>query len=313
MRRIGRNTAVWAILAAALALTACSGEKAQVTVAAVENQKDAEAQQGDAKEDMAEDAVSQEAEEKTLDEPYVLVRETYTKNGTTTEYAYDEKGDLVSETVLYPDKPSESLFREYTTEYREDGSKVVQKAKTMANGEPIGQDHYEYEYNPEGLLIRTTAFSDGEWNGEVLYEYDEAGNLIRQGGEQTYSLGSRMNQELEYDEKGNLVKRTYLSSEGQVEEWETYEYDEDGREILLHVFNAAGEEKNQYERCEWKYEYDDKGRIIEEWKNGIEHGTNYQHTQYKYDEYGNVCKKADLSMNTTYEYMPLSQYLAEKQ
>ena len=64
------------------------------------------------------------SEPPALEEPYVLVRETYTKDGTVTEYAYDANGDKISETVTYPDKPDETLFREYTTQYQEDGSKL---------------------------------------------------------------------------------------------------------------------------------------------------------------------------------------------
>ena len=49
-----------------------------------------------------------------------------------------------------------------------------------------------------------------------------------------------------------------------------------------------------------------KAVSIEEWKEGTEHGGKYEHYEYQYDEYGNVCKKKDLTLHTTYEYAPLS-------
>ncbi len=242
------------------------------------------------------------------DEPYVLIRETYTKNGTVTEYAYDENGDKISETVTYPDKPDETLYREYTTRYQEDGSKIVTESQTMlqATGEAISNATYEYTYNPEGLLVRKAGFYDGQLDGEVTYEYDENGNLTYQSETKATSLGNAMAKKCEYDEAGNLVKETLLDSDGNVNRVYTYEYDADGKQILQHEFNAAGEEKLSYELCEWKYEYDEEGRVIEEWKEGTEHGGKFEHYEYEYDENGNVCKKKNLTLNTTYEYAPLS-------
>lgn len=242
------------------------------------------------------------------DEPYVLIRETYTKNGTVTEYAYDEDGDKISETVTYPDKPDETLYREYTTRYQEDGSKIVTESQTMlqATREAISNATYEYTYNPEGLLVRKAGFYDGQLDGEVTYEYDENGNLTYQSETKATSLGNAMAKKCEYDEAGNLVKETLLDSDGNVNRVYTYEYDADGKQILQHEFNAAGEEKLSYELCEWKYEYDEEGRVIEEWKEGTEHGGKFEHYEYEYDENGNVCKKKDLTLNTTYEYAPLS-------
>ena len=242
------------------------------------------------------------------DEPYVLIRETYTKNGTVTEYAYDENGDKISETVTYPDKPDETLYREYTTRYQEDGSKIVTESQTMlqATGEAISNATYEYTYNPEGLLVRKAGFYDGQLDGEVTYEYDENGNLTYQSETKATSLGNAMAKKCEYDEAGNLVKETLLDLDGNVNRVYTYEYDADGKQILQHEFNAAGEEKLSYELCEWKYEYDEEGRVIEEWKEGTEHGGKFEHYEYEYDENGNVCKKKDLTLNTTYEYAPLS-------
>lgn len=81
---------------------------------------------------------------------------------------------------------------------------------------------------------------------------------------------------------------------------------------MQHVFTSTGDEPRTYELCEWKYEYDGEGRVIEEWKEGTEMGGKYEHCEYEYDEYGNVCTKKDLTLHTTYEYAPLSAALSEK-
>ena len=268
----------------------------------------AESQQESSQQTEAPESSDEGENQAVLDEPYVLVRETDTKSGNVTEYAYDENGDKVSETVTYPDKPDETLSREYTTQYQDDGSKIVTESQSILvkTGEAISPYTYEYEYSPEGLLLRKTGFENGNVDGEILYEYDEVGNLIRQSGENAPSIGRDLTKEFEYDESGNLTKQIDFDDNGEVEGWSTFEYDENGKEIMKHVFTSTGDEPRTYELCQWEYEYDAEGRIIEEWKEGTEIGGKYEHDEYEYDEYGNMCKKKDLTLNTTYEYAPLS-------
>lgn len=294
------------VMMASALLGGCGAEGPQAseqTVSSAESQQESSLQA-----ETPEESSAEEEDQAALDEPYVLIRETYTKNGIVTEYAYDENGDKISETVSYPDKPDETLYREYTTQYQEDGSKIVTESQTMlqATGEAISNATYEYDYNPEGLLVRKAGFYDGQLDGEVTYEYDENGNLTYQSETKATSLGNAMAKKCEYDAAGNLVKETLLDSDGNVNRVYTYEYDGDGKQILQHEFNAAGEETVSYELCQWKYEYDEDGRVIQEWKEGTEHGGKFEHYEYEYDEYGNVCKKKDLTLHTTYEYAPLS-------
>ena len=179
-------------------MTGCGGtgqQASEQTVGSTESRQEP-SQQADEQENTAE-----EENEVGLDEPYVLVRETFTSNGTVTEYGYDENGDKISETVSYPDKPDETLYREYTTQYQEDGSKIVTESQTMlqATGEAISNATYEYDYNPEGLLVRKAGFYDGQLDGEVTYEYDENGNLTYQSETKATSLGNAMAKKCEYD------------------------------------------------------------------------------------------------------------------
>ena len=294
------------VMMASALLGGCGSEGQQASEQAVSG---AEPQQESSLQaETPEESSAEEEAQAALDEPYVLVRENSTKKGIITEYAYDENGDKISETVSYPDKPDETLYREYTTQYQEDGSKIVTESQTMlqATGEAISNATYEYDYNPEGLLVRKAGFYDGQLDGEVTYEYDENGNLTYQSETKATSLGNAMAKKCEYDAAGNLVKETLLDSDGNVNRVYTYEYDGDGKQILQHEFNAAGEETVSYELYQWKYEYDEDGRVIQEWKEGTEHGGKFEHYEYEYDEYGNVCKKKDLTLHTTYEYAPLS-------
>lgn len=247
-----------------------------------------------------------------LDEPYVLVRETNSK-GIVTEYSYDENGDKISETVGYPDKPDETLYREYTTQYQENGSKIVSESQTMlqATGEPISSETFEYEYNPDGLLIRKTGFSNGEYQDEILYEYDDNGNLISQSEGKPGSGVTSLAKSYEYDESGNLTKETQYNSAGKINQYWTYEYDENGKQTVKHNYNPAGEEMIEAVECQWQYEYDGEGRVVEEWQESVAGGHKYEWYEYEYDEYGNVCKKKDVLNKTAYEYLPLSVYLEE--
>ena len=138
-------------------LGGCGSSEQQASEQAVSS---AESQQESSQQAETQEERSAGEENKVgLGEPYVLSRVTFSSNGTVTEYGYDENGDKISETVSYPDKPDETLYREYTTQYQEDGSKIVSESQTMlqATGEPISSETFEYEYNPDGLLIRKPA------------------------------------------------------------------------------------------------------------------------------------------------------------
>lgn len=292
-------------------LGGCSGE---TTKAAKQDVSGTEARSDAFSQTEAAESAEKEQEKDVFDEPYVLVRESIDKkNAVVYEYAYDEKGDKISETVSYPKAPDETLYREYITEYQADGSKIVSESQTIlqATGEAISQETFEYEYNAEGFLIRKTGFRDGEKQGEILFEYDEKGNQISQSEGKAGSGATSLAKQYEYDDAGNRIKEIWFGLDGAQNRSYTYAYDEDGKEIERRTFNASGEElTDERMQSQWRYEYDEEGRITEEWKEGLDAGHTREHYQYEYDEYGNVCKKKDLTQKITYEYLPLSVYLA---
>ena len=107
------------------------------------------------------------------------------------------------------------------------------------------------------------------------------------------------------------MMETQYDFEGEVNQYWTYEYDENGKQTVKHNYNSAGEEMIKAVVCQWQYEYDGEGRVIEEWQESVDGGHKYEWYQYEYDAYGNICKKTDGFNKTIYEYLPLSAYLEE--
>ena len=256
------------------------------------------------------------AEEETkaaVDGPYVLVRESVQRNGMVIEYDYDENGDMTRATNTYKEAPGDTFYREYTTQYKEDGSKIVTKSQAVleATGEVIDPDSFEYEYDPEGRLVRETGLKNGEYQDEITYEYDENGNLIAQSEGKPGDGVTSLARQYEYDDAGNRIKEIEYDLDGNINQYFTYEYDENGKETVKRNFNPEGEEMIEAVRYQWQYEYDSQGRVTGEWKESVEGGRKSEEYLYAYDEYGNMCEKTDVFQDTTYEYQPLSVYLEE--
>lgn len=161
----------------------------------------------------------------------------------------------------------------------------------------------EYRYDAEGREIFRTNQS-----GEFTSEYDENGNLVKvilKNGETVTTT------EYEYDENGYRIKESTYNTYGELKEYKTFENDSDGREIHQRVFGADGSEPNTYGRYEWKYEYDEKGRVIEEYRTDVERGGKSYQKKFVYDENGRISKEYDSFNNEWLTYIPLSQYLAQ--
>lgn len=299
------------LMLASVLLGGCGSEKQQDPEQAVSS---AQSQQESSQQAETQEPPAEEEDKAVSDEPYVLVRESVQRNGMVIDYDYDERGDMTKKTYSYEEKPDETHYIEYTTQYQDDGSKIVLESQDVleSTGEAVFDETYEYEYNPDGLLIRKTGFNgDGEYQGEILYEYDENGNLISQSEGKTGPGITSLARNYEYDDAGNLIKEIQYDFSGEVNQYWTYEYDQDGKLTVEHNYNPEGEEMIEGVECQWKYEYDEEGRVIEEWRESVEGGHKYIWYEYEYDEYGNVCQKTDVFHKTTYEYLPLSVHLKE--
>ena len=84
--------------------------------------------------------------------------------------------------------------------------------------------------------------------GNVVYEYDEFGNLIRD-----------FYKEYAYDEKGNLIEETFYDEEGNFVEKIGYKYDSTGKLIQMMHYSESGNALG------WtQYEYAPGGEIVNE-------------------------------------------------
>ena len=141
-------------------------------------------------------------------------------------------------------------------------------------------------------------------SGSIESQQESSQHILETTGEAVFEE----TYEYEYNPDGLLNRKT---GPGITSLAMSYEYGQDGKQTVKHNYNPAGEEMIEAVECQWKYEYDGEGRVIEEWQESVDGGHKYEWYQYEYDAYGNICKKTDGFNKTTYEYLPLSVYLEE--
>lgn len=167
----------------------------------------------------------------------------------TTRYEYDEKGKLLSET----------LISEYDDEEDLNENLSIKDENGRYTKQVWGPDDHVYayqiyEYDPSGNITYVAYYQgDGTMNSITWNTYDEAGHQLSSSTQTpngTYANSS------EYDEKGNMVRSTSVF-DGKTTNVTTYERDAAGREIMMHMQNLAGEYEN------WQYSsYDKDGNLI---------------------------------------------------
>ena len=121
----------------------------------------------------------------------------YRDDGTiSSEYEYNEKGYVISET-LYDTDGKKSRYRAYLgTGVENDSTLTEEISYDMLNGEETY--HHKYEYDSNGRLIKDTAIP---------------------GASMTY----------EYDENGRVIRRSKILSDGSLKDYYLIEYTSDGR------------------------------------------------------------------------------------
>ncbi len=154
---------------------------------------------------------------------------------------------------------------------------------------------YEYEFDAEGRVIKSTEYVDGEVYCRTEYEYDADGRLVRE----TIYIGEEVSRIYEYNEYGDLVKNTFVPADRVFED--KYVYDANGKPISSDSF-VDGELDFHTE-----YEYDEHGNLIKKTCSDDE-GTNWNNyvIEYEYDDNGNLLKSTQQLQNGTvvseYEY-----------
>lgn len=121
----------------------------------------------------------------------------YRDDGTiSSEYEYNEKGYVISET-LYDTDGKKSRYRAYLGTGVEDDSTLTEEIRYDAlNGEETY--HHKYEYDENGKLLKDIAIP---------------------GASMTY----------EYDENGRVIRRSTILSDGSLKDYYLIEYTSDGR------------------------------------------------------------------------------------
>ena len=110
-------------------------------------------------------------------------------------------------------------------------------------------------------------------------EYDQRGNLIKQGSDYNYTY--------EYDEQDRRIGWTRLRSDGSVHQKNRYEYDENGNEIL------QVEDYSEY-HFEYASTYNDQGQLVE--VVCTRNGEPFDTDTYTYDDQGRLAEYHDGTM-----------------
>ena len=194
----------------------------------------------------------------------------YRDDGTiSSEYEYNEKGYVISET-LYDTDGKKSRYRAYLgTGVENDSTLTEEISYDMLNGEETY--HHKYEYDSNGRLIKDTAIP----GASLIYEYDESGRVIRRNT--ILSDGSlKKYYVIEYTEGGR--KESEYSWEGVL--WSTTEYS--GEKIKSSVsYSYIGTNISSYTVSV----YNSNGRKTKE-TNYDGNGTERSSSEYEYNENG---------------------------
>ncbi|MDO8685490.1 MAG: hypothetical protein Q7J78_02335 [Clostridiales bacterium] len=156
-----------------------------------------------------------------------------------TSYAYDSLGRMLE--ILTPfEEVSSTLYYSSTKKYYDRNGNVIREL--VQDNIPGAAESFRetgYGYNSRGLLVKVTAYEDGEPTTYTQYYYDASGNKLRmytglssplqingldditEGSDSSYSIDS-----YEYDEQGNLAAYTDALGNSEV-----YTYDLNGNVI----------------------------------------------------------------------------------
>ena len=148
------------------------------------------------------------------------------EEGDTTEYVYDQNGNVIKTTYHY----SDGYVYIYEVTYTESGKDATIKAE---NNEGY-YAFYEYFYDENDNMIRVEAVDDGE---TFVYEcfHNEDNLLMTVTG--LSGNGDMMTTEHTYDENNNLIKEIDTKN-GEIVKSTEYTYDENGK-ILTEKYEST--------------------------------------------------------------------------
>ena len=174
-------------------------------------------------------------------------------------------------------------------------------------------NHYS-EFDPDGRLLKEISYNRlGEFEEMFEYGYDDQGNLVRESyfpvenevaeektfvrnesGEvlrilKQYQDGSLDTITLEYNDAGQLIKQTTTTDEGEIEQVETFEWEND--QLVNHqIINEFGEAVDEpggevIKPNQTRITRNEQGKVITE-EELDEHGDVFMTVNRSYDEDG---------------------------
>ncbi len=195
----------------------------------------------------------------------------------TSEYAYDERGNLSKmDGPSYPDYGENKCT--YTNTYDEKG-RLSQTVKTVS-GKNVATTLYTYD-GQGNLTEERTAYHLSGLTYVRTYAYDTAGRLTRYA--YSYCDISEADVVYIYDEKGNLIKETKTDKYGELYTYE-YTYDETGN--LTKKFCRFYDYTNET----YEYAYDKEGKVTKRIYTNPYHDT-VTYT-YTYDKKNGLVKES---------------------
>ena len=155
-----------------------------------------------------------------------------------------------------------SIDRSNYEENVDDNGNVIQRTYYYNSGD-VGEIE---EYDGNGKMTKKTHYETDGKSISSVYEYNENGEEIKWSRYANGKMSSYYT--YEYDEKGNKIKETHYDREGQLEEYEIYEYDSDSTKITYYDPDGNVKQYSIYEKgkslkCTT---YDADGNVISESK-----------------------------------------------
>ncbi|MDP1622316.1 MAG: hypothetical protein Q8M08_08245 [Bacteroidales bacterium] len=150
------------------------------------------------------------------------------------------------------------------------------------------EEMFEYEYDAQGLLIREAYYPvENEVAEEKTFISNDTGQIIRVL--KHYRDGSIDTIEYEYNVAGELARRTTTSDEGEIEQVETFEW-ENGELVNHQIFDEDGDlisdpDLSGIKQNESRVTHNDKGQVITE-EEIDEHGEVYLTINRSYHDDG---------------------------
>ena len=175
---------------------------------------------------------------------------------------------------------------------------VVTKMTEYYSDGSVGYQ-YEYEYDSAGNEVKQiTYYSDEGIDGWSEYEYDSAGNEVKFI---SYLADGRVADwdESKYDSAGNKVMWIRYKADGSIERWYGYEYDSAGNMVKDISILPSGWVGNWY-----AYEYDSTGNKVKYIRYDSDGRVDHW-GEYEYDDAGRLIKETSFTDNTNfywYEY-----------